>query len=140
MNTPKESCDEFKKRRTEERIKEGTEKKFHGQLLRGMKETASEKSWNWLPKCHLKKQTECLLMAARSQSLRTKVIKAKIDKTQEDSLRRLCKKSDKTVSLFLSEYKRRHDNNAKAIHCNVIGFWSFPIRVKLIDEFFNGNE
>ena len=43
MNAPKGSCDEFKKRQREERIQEVTEKKLHGQFLREMRETASEK-------------------------------------------------------------------------------------------------
>ena len=68
-----------------------TEKKLHGHFEREMKETASEKSSKWLQKYHLKRQTKGPLMTAQSQSLRTKVIKAKIDKTQEDSLCRLCK-------------------------------------------------
>ena len=69
-----------------------TEKKLHGHFQREMmKETASEKSSKWLQKYQLKRQTKGPLMAAQSQSLRTKVIKAKIDKTQEDSLCRLCK-------------------------------------------------
>ena len=55
-------------------------------------------------------------MAAEEQSFRTNAIKAKIDRSQENSLCRLCKKSDETVRHIVSgcsrlaqkEYKRRH--------------------------------
>ena len=100
------------------------EKQLHVQFLKVMEGVASEKSLEWLEKCHLKKSTEGLIMAAQSQSLRTNAIKTKIDKTKSDPSCRLCKKSDETVNHLLSEcpklaqieYKRRHDNVAKGIH------------------------
>lgn len=65
-----------------------------------------------------KKKTDWLLMAAHSQSVRTKVLKAKIDRLQNDSLCRMCLQKDEIVSqlLFecpklarkLKEYKQRH--------------------------------
>ena len=75
-------------------------------------------------KCHLKKSTEGLIMAAQSESLKTNAIKVNIDKTQKDPLCRLYKKNDETVNHILSEcpklaqteYKRRHNNVAKGIH------------------------
>ena len=93
------------------------EKKLHGQFLREMNGTASEKSWMWLEKGHLKKNTEGMIMAAQSQLIRTKAIKAKIDKSEEESRCRMCRAKDETVNHLLSEcpklaqneYKRRHD-------------------------------
>ena len=86
--------------------------------------TARKKSWMWLEKGHLKKHTEELIMAAQSQSIRTKAIKAKIDKSEEDPRCRMCKAKDETVNHLLSDcpklaqtkYKRRHDEVAKAVH------------------------
>ena len=61
------------------------------------------------------------------------ILKAKIDKSQTDSLCRLCKKKDETVNHLVSEceklaqkeYKRRHDKVALALHwdmCKKKGF------------------
>lgn len=124
LDSPHETSKEFRKRKTEERMREAKEKQLHGQFLRDMEGVASEKSWEWLEKCHLKKSTEGLIMAAQSQSLRTNAIKTKIDKTKNDPSCRLCKKNDETVNHLLSEcpklaqteYKRRHDSVAKGIH------------------------
>ena len=46
-----------------------------------MQGVASEKTWEWLEKGYLKKNTEGLIMAAQTQSLRMNDIKAKIDKS-----------------------------------------------------------
>ena len=56
-------------------------------------------------------------MAAQEQAIRNNNIKAKIDKTQENSKCRMCGKTEESVNLVLSEcsnlaqkeYKRRHD-------------------------------
>ena len=101
--SPQETSKDFRKRKYEERMNEVKEKQLHGQFFREMEVVASDKSWGWLEKCHLKKSTEGLIMAAQSQSLRRNAMKAKIDKTQKDPLCRLCKKSDETVNHILSE-------------------------------------
>ena len=55
-------------------------------------------------------------MAAQKQSIRTNLVKPKIDKSQGDSLCRVCRKVDESIdhivghcSKFAQEYKRRHD-------------------------------
>ena len=63
-------------------------------------------------------------MAAQNQSIRTNLVKAKIDKRQEDSLCRVCRKVDESIYHIISgcsklaqkEYKRRHDNLGKIVH------------------------
>ena len=53
--------------------------------------------------------------------LRTNLVKAKIDKSQGDSLRRVCSKVDESIDQIVSgcsklaqkEYNRRHDNLGK---------------------------
>ena len=65
-----------------------------------------------------KRETESLIVAAQNQSIRTNLVKAKIDKSQKDMLCRLCKKADESrdhvvsgcSKLALKEYKRRHYN------------------------------
>ena len=82
-------------------------------------------------------------MVAQSQSVRTNAIKAKIEKSQEDSRCRLCKKTDETVNHLLSEcpklaqseYKRRHDNVAK-------GHWDIckQLGMECRDKWYDHNQ
>ena len=66
-------------------------------------------------------------MATQNQALRTNLIKAKVDKSQEDPKCRMCKEGDESVTHIISqckklaqtEYKIRHDNVAKAFHWEV---------------------
>ena len=68
-----------------------------------------------------------LIMAAQEQAIRTNVIKARIDRTQEESKCRMCGRADETINHLLSEcskmakkeYKRRHDWMGKRIHWDV---------------------
>ena len=63
-------------------------------------------------------------MAAQNQSIRTNLAKAKIDKSQGDSLCRMCRKVDGSIDHIVSGcsklaqkvYKRRHDNLGKVVH------------------------
>ena len=56
-----------------------------------------------------------------NQSIRTNLVKAKIDKSQRDSLCRVCRKVDKSIDHIVSdcsklaqkEYRRRHDSLGK---------------------------
>ena len=65
-----------------------------------------------------------MIVAAQYQSIRTNLVKAKIDKSQKDTLCRLCKKADESTDLVASgcsklaqkEHKRRHDNLGKIVH------------------------
>ena len=60
-------------------------------------------------------------MAAQNQSIRTNLVKARIDKIQGNSLCRMCRKVDESIDHIVSscsklaqkEYKRRHDNLGK---------------------------
>ena len=62
-------------------------------------------------------------MAAQNQSIRTNLVKAKIDKSQGDSLCRVCRKVDESRDIIVSgcsklalEYKRRNDNLGKIVN------------------------
>ena len=67
------------------------------------------------------------MMAAQERAVRTNLVKAKIDKTQEDSTCRMCGKADESINHLLSEcskmaqkeYKRRHDWIGRKIHWEV---------------------
>ena len=54
-------------------------------------------------KRNLKRETESLIIAAENNAIRTNYIKAKIDKTQQNSKCRLCGDRDETVNKVLSE-------------------------------------
>ena len=77
----------------------------------------------WLRKGNFKRETESLLTAAQN-AIRTNHIKARIDKTQQNSKCRLYGDRDKTINHIISEcsklaqkeYKTRHDWVGKVIH------------------------
>ena len=70
------------------------------------------------------KETESLLIAARNNAIRTNHIKARIDKTQQNTKFKLCGDRDETINHLISEcsklaqneYKTRHDWVGKVIH------------------------
>ena len=78
----------LKKAKKEKRLQDWEEKALHGQYLRQTKEVRSEQSWIWLQNGDLKRETESLIVASQNQSIRTNLVKAKIDKSQKDTLRR----------------------------------------------------
>ena len=69
-------------------------------------------------------QTKSLLIAAQDNAIRTNHIKARIDKTQQNSKCRLCGDRDETINHIISEcsklaqkeYKARQDWVGKVIH------------------------
>ena len=81
-----------------------------------------DKTWTWLRKGNFKRETESLLIAAQNNAVRTNHIKARIDKTQQNSKCRLCGDRDETTNHIISEcsklaqeYKTRHDWVGKVI-------------------------
>ena len=66
----------------------------------------------------MKRETESLIVALQNQSIRTNLVKTKIDKRQKDTLCRFCKKADESIDHVVSgcsklaqkECKRRRDN------------------------------
>ena len=58
------------------------EKKLFGRFKRLINNISHDKTWTWLRKGNLKRETESLLMAAQNNAIRTNRIKARIDKTQ----------------------------------------------------------
>ena len=87
-----ESEADVKKRKRTERKENWKEKTLHGQFLRQTDDITVEDRWLWLKQGNLKRETESLILAAQEQAVRTNVIKAKIDNTQEQSKCRMCRK------------------------------------------------
>ena len=119
-----ESVINFKNRKKMERQQQWKDKTLHGQFLRQTDDEAGKERWMWLKGTGIKRETESLIIAAQEQAMRTNVIKAKIDNTQEESKCRMCGMADETVNHILSEcnrlaqreYKRRHDCVERMIH------------------------
>ena len=57
---------------------------LHRQYDRQTEEVRGTDSWTCLKEENVKRETESLIMAAQEQALRTKQIKAKIDKTKKE--------------------------------------------------------
>ena len=83
-----------------------------------------EKTWTCLRKGNLKRESKSFLIAAQNNALRTNHIKARRDKTQQNSRCRLCGDRDETINHIISEcnklaqkeYKTRHDWVGKVIY------------------------
>ena len=61
------------------------------------KEVRSDQCWAWVQNGDLKRETESLILAAQNQSIRTNLVKGKIDKSQGDSLCRVRRKVDESI-------------------------------------------
>ena len=55
----------------------------------------------------MKRETESLIVAAQNRSIRTNLVKARIDKSQGDSLCRVCKKVYIILSVVAVNLHRR---------------------------------
>ena len=99
-------------------------KQLHGRFKRLISNISHDKTWTWLRKGNFKRETESLLIAAQDNAIRTYHIKARIDKTQQNSKCWLCGERDETINHIISEcsklaqrkYKVRHDCVGKVIH------------------------
>ena len=99
-------------------------KQLYGCFKRLINYISHQKTWTCLRKGSLKRGTESLLIAAQDNAIRTNHIKARIDKTQQNSKCRLCGDRDETINHIISEcsklaqkeYKARHDWVGKVIH------------------------
>ena len=128
-----ETATSFKERRRAENSQEWKEKPLHGQFVRETEDQSNEETWRWLKQGRLMRVTEALIIAAQDQALRTNYIKATIDKSQIDAKCRMCRDKNETVSHIVSdcsklaqkEYKKRHDNVARAIHWDLSGKCGF---------------
>ena len=100
------------------------EKQLHEHFKQQTSKISHEKTRTWLRKRDLKRESESLLKAAENYAIRTNHIKARKDKTQQDSKCRLCGDRDETINHIISkcsklaqkEYKTRHDWVGKVIH------------------------
>ena len=76
---------------------------LHGQFVPQAKEVGSQDRWQWLESGTLKHETESLIFNAHEQTIRTNVIKGKIDKSQEQTKFRMCGRADETINHIVRE-------------------------------------
>ena len=106
------------------RKQKGEEKQLCGRFKRLISNISLEKTWTWLRKENLKRETESCLIAAQNNATRTSHIKARIDKTQQNRKCWLCGNRNETINHIISEcsklaqkdYKTRLDWVGKVIH------------------------
>ena len=97
--------------------------KLHGQFGRDTDDIKSGKSWNWLRRGNLKRETQNMLSAAQEQVLNTNSVR-KIYHKDVSNKCRLCETHVENVLHIVSgcsilaqkEYKRRHDKVCLNIH------------------------
>ena len=80
---------------------------------------SDKKTWMWLRKGNLKRETEYFLIAAQNNAIRTNHIKARIDNTQQNSRCRLCGDRDETINHIISEFSKLDQKEYKTIHDRV---------------------
>ena len=98
-------------------------KQLYGRFKRLINNISHQKIWTWLRKGNLKREPESLLIAAQDNAIRTNHIKARIDKTQQNSKCWLCGDRNETINHIISEfsklaqkwYKARNDWISKVI-------------------------
>ena len=99
-------------------------KQLYGRFKRLINNISLDETLTWLRKGNFKRKTESLLISAQNNAIRTNNIKARIDKTQQNSKCRLCGDRDETTNHIISEcsklaqkeYKTRHDWVGMVIH------------------------
>ena len=75
---------------------------MYGPFKRLTSDVSNEKTWIWQRE-NIKRETECLLIAAQNNAIRTNHIKARIDKTQQNNKCKLCGDRDETINYIISE-------------------------------------
>ena len=88
--------------------------KLYGRFKRLINNISNQKTWTWLRKGSLKRETESLLVAAQDNAIRTNHIKTRIDKTQQKSKCRLCGDRDETINHIISECSKLAQKEYKA--------------------------
>ena len=79
------------------------EKLLHGRFKRLTRDISYKKMWTWLRKGNLKRETESLLIVVQNNAIRTNHIKARIDKTQQNSSCWLCDDRAETTNHIISK-------------------------------------
>ena len=82
-------------------------------LLDKLRRLQERKGWKWLKNSDMKRETDTLILAAQEQAIRINVIKAKIEKTYEDSKCRMYSEADETINRLQSECRKMKQTDYK---------------------------
>ena len=74
--------------------------------MSALNDILQEKNWTWLRKRNVKSETESLLIAIQNNAIITNQIKARIDKTQQNSNCSSCCDRDETINDIISELSK----------------------------------
>ena len=138
----KESGKDYKGRVYDERCDRLKDKTMHGKFFRDVEDIGCEKSFTWITKGYLTKNTEGLIFAAQEQALQTNWLKAKISGGKEDARCRKCKKDLETVSHLISacselcqvEYRKRHDRMGLRVYWEICKKYHIECSSKWYEE------
>ena len=119
-----ETAASFKERRRTEKTQGWKEMPLYGQFARQSEDQRNDETWTCLKEGELKREKGSLIIAAQVQAIRTNYVKATINRSQDDPKCKMCKQNNETMSHIVSgclklaqkEYKKRHDNVARAVH------------------------
>ena len=109
-------------------------KPLHGQYRKATDDVRGKRSWDWLKKGYVKKETEFSIVAAHDQALYTRNMRNVIYGENVQPICRVRGAADETVAHIVSEcstlaqkeYKQvRHDNVAKITHWKLCEKWGF---------------
>ena len=78
----------------------GEKQQLYGRFKPLKNNISQQKTWTWLRKGNLKRETESLLIAIQDNAIRTNHMKVRIDKTQQNSKCRLRGNRDETINLI----------------------------------------
>ena len=78
-------------------------KLFHGQFRKATEEVRSKRSWDWLKKGYLKRETESTIVAAQDQALCTRNLRNVICGENVQSSCCVCGAPDEIVAHIVSE-------------------------------------
>ena len=91
-------------------------KQLYEDFKRLINNISHEKTWTWLWKGNFKREIESLLIAAQNNAVITNHIKARIDKTQQNSKYRLCGERDETINDIINECSKLVQKECKTRH------------------------
>ena len=96
-------CGRSKEEVHKEHQKKYEGKPLHGQFRKATEEVRSKRSWDWLKKGYLKKETESTIVAAQDQALCTRNLRNAVYGENVESACRICGAADETVAHIVSE-------------------------------------
>ena len=122
-----EGAEVYRKRVEQENWDSLMEKKLHGKFWRDVRDIADKRSWQWMKAGYLGKNLEGFICAAQEQALRTRCLRATIQREDIDLNCRRCGKVAETVQHLASgcsalaqrDYRRRHDRMGLRVYWEV---------------------